>query len=283
MDIQSMTGYGRGEVGNYKVEVRSSNHRNLDIRINVPSYLYYYEPKIRNTVKEKFHRGRIEILAPKSEGDNIKLKINKSLAKEYYHALVSLKDELSISDNVGINVLALQKDIFLLEESEVEITTFHKALEAALEELKKMRLDEGKNLVDDITKRIHLLNKHLTCMEDKRTEFVTNAKRVLTKKLKNLLDNSSIDDSRLIQETAILVERLDITEEIVRIKSHLKYTEDILRSGNVIGKKMDFLAQELHRELNTIGSKAANAEISTLVVEMKHELEKIREQTQNLQ
>lgn len=283
MDIQSMTGYGRGEVGNYKVEVRSSNHRNLDIRINVPSYLYYYEPKIRNTVKEKFHRGRIEILAPKSEGDNIKLKINKSLAKEYYHALVSLKDELSISDNVGINVLALQKDIFLLEESEVEITTFHKALEAALEELKKMRLEEGKNLVDDITKRIHLLNKHLTCMEDKRTEFVTNAKRVLTKKLKNLLDNSSIDDSRLIQETAILVERLDITEEIVRIKSHLKYTEDILRSGNVIGKKMDFLAQELHRELNTIGSKAANAEISTLVVEMKHELEKIREQTQNLQ
>lgn len=278
-----MTGYGRGEVGNYKVEVRSSNHRNLDIRINVPSYLYYYEPKIRNTVKEKFHRGRIEILAPKSEGDNIKLKINKSLAKEYYHALVSLKDELSISDNVGINVLALQKDIFLLEESEVEITTFHKALEAALEELKKMRLDEGKNLVDDITKRIHLLNKHLTCMEDKRTEFVINAKRVLTKKLKNLLDNSSIDDSRLIQETAILVERLDITEEIVRIKSHLKYTEDILRSGNVIGKKMDFLAQELHRELNTIGSKAANAEISTLVVEMKHELEKIREQTQNLQ
>lgn len=278
-----MTGYGRGLAGNFKVEMRSSNHRNLDIRINVPAYLYYYEPKIRNMVKEKFYRGRIEIFTSKSEGDNIKLKINKSLAKEYYHALASLKDELSISDNVGIDVLALQRDIFSLEESEVKITTFHEALEAALEELKKMRIEEGKNLVDDITKRVHLLNKHLTYMEDKRTEFVINAKRVLTEKLKNLLDNIPIDDSRLIQETAILVERSDITEEIVRIKSHLKHMENILGDGDVIGKKMDFLAQELHRELNTIGSKAANAGISALVIEMKHELEKIREQTQNLQ
>lgn len=280
-----MTGYGRGVAGSFSVEVRSTNHRNLHIQINSPSYLYCYEPEIRNMVKEKFHRGYIEIFLSKSERDDIKLKINKSLAKEYYHALVSLKNELSIHDNVGINILALQKDIFSLEETEVEFRIFREALEAALEELKKMRIKEGKNLVDDINKRMSFLNNHISCIEDRRIEFITNAKVMLTEKLKNLLDNSNIliDDSRLIQETAILVERSDITEEIVRIKSHLKHIKDVFGRGDVIGKKLGFLAQELHRELNTISSKVANAGISLLVVEMKDELEKIREQIQNLQ
>lgn len=278
-----MTGYGRGETGNFKVEIRSSNHRNRDIRINIPSYLYYYEPEIRNMVKEKFQRGRIEILVPKSEDENLKLKINKSLAKEYYRALVSLKDELSIREEIGINILALQRDIFSLEEPEVEIPTFHKALEIALEELKKMRVDEGNNLVEDIVKRIAFLNRHIAILEEKRIGFVENARTTLADKLKKLIANISIDDTRLIQEVAILVEKSDITEEIVRIKSHLKYTENILASSDVIGKKLEFLVQELHRELNTIGSKTADAEISKLVIEMKHELEKIREQTQNLQ
>lgn len=283
MNIQSMTGYGRGVTGNFKVEIRSSNHRNRDIRINIPSYLYYYEPEIRNMIKEKFQRGRIEILVPKSEDENLKLKINKSLAKEYYRALVSLKNELSIPEDIGINILALQRDIFSLEEPEVEIPTFHKALEIALEELKKMRLAEGNNLAEDITRRIAFLNKHIAILEEKRIGFVENARTTLADKFKKLLANIPIDDARLIQEVAILVEKSDITEEIVRIKSHLKYTENILTSGDVIGKKLEFLVQELHRELNTIGSKTADAEISKLVIEMKHELEKIREQSQNLQ
>ncbi len=283
MNIQSMTGYGRGITGNFKVEIRSSNHRNRDIRINIPSYLYYYEPEIRNMIKEKFQRGRIEILVPKSEDENLKLKINKSLAKEYYRALVSLKNELSIREDIGINFLALQRDIFSLEEPEVEIPTFHKALEIALEELKKMRLEEGNNLAEDITRRIAFLNRHIAILEEKRIGFVENARTALADKFKKLLSNISIDDARLIQEVAILVEKSDITEEIVRIKSHLKYTENILAGGDVIGKKLEFLVQELHRELNTIGSKTGDAEISKLVIEMKHELEKIREQSQNLQ
>lgn len=278
-----MTGYGRGVTENFKVEIRSSNHRNRDIRINIPSYLYYYESKIRNMVKEKFQRGRIEIFVPKAEEEHLKLKINKSLAKEYYRALVSLKDELSIPGDIGINILVSQRDIFSLEEPEVEIPTFHKALEIALEELKKMRIEEGKNLVEDITRRIDFLNRHIAILEEKRIGFVENARTMLADKLKKILANISIDDARLIQEVAILVEKSDITEEIVRIKSHLKYTEVILGNSDVIGKKMDFLAQELHRELNTIGSKTTDAEISRLVIDMKHELEKIREQTQNLQ
>ncbi len=278
-----MTGYGRGEVGNFKVEVRSTNHRNIDIRINIPSYLYYYEPEIRNIVKEKFCRGRIEIFVPKSEGINVRLKINESLAKEYYQALVSLRDKLSLSDNIGINSLISLGDIFLLEESEVEVTIFQEALEAALEELKRMRLREGKNLADDINERIKILKKQVQRVEEQRTEIVKNSKQALAEKLRTLFDNISIDDQRLIQEAAILVERSDITEEFVRIKSHLEHMESVLKDGDVIGKKIDFLSQELNRELNTIGSKAPSADISALVIEMKHEIEKIREQTQNLQ
>jgi len=278
-----MTGYGSGVAGGFKVEARSINHRHLYIQLNLPSYLYCYEHEIRNIIKERFSRGHIEIFFTKLKENNIKIRINKALAKEYYDAFVSLKDELSIADNIGFNILAQQKDIFSSEETEVEFLTLRDALESALAELKGMRLSEGKNLLEDIKKRMRFLLNHIVYLEDKRAEFEAGAKEKLAARLKELLNNILIDDTRLIQETAILVERSDITEEIVRIKSHLSHIEDILGHGDVIGKKIDFLVQELYRELNTIGSKAASAEISTLVVEMKNELEKIREQVQNLE
>ncbi len=285
MHIQSMTGYGRGIAGDFKVEVRSSNHRNIDIQVNIPSYLYCYEAEIRKLIKQKFHRGRIEIYVPRVAGDNInfRLKLNKSLAREYYNAFVSLKDELSLSDSIGIDVLASQRNIFLLDEPEIEVTEFYDALKAALEELKKTRIEEGKYLVNDIRNRIQFLSKYITNIENKRAEFITHAQKNLYERLKDLLGNTLIDDSRLIQETAILIDKSDITEEIVRIKSHLRYIEELLESGDANGKKMDFIAQELNREINTIGSKTPDVEITTYVVEMKHELEKIREQVQNLQ
>ncbi len=278
-----MTGYGRGMAGGFRVEVRSSNHRNLDVRTNVPQYLYCYVPEIRKLIKERFHRGHIEVFVPKSEGENIKLKINKPLAIEYYRTLVSLKDELSISEDVGIGVLAAQKDIFALEEPEVEVSSFRSALESALEELKKMRIEEGRSLVDDIAGRMQFLDNRIEFIENKRAEIVKNSRAMLSERLKALFDNVSIDDTRIVQEAAILVERSDITEEIVRIKSHLKHMKDVLKQGGIIGKKVDFLGQELHRELNTLGSKAGNTEISAVMIDMKHEIEKIREQTQNLQ
>jgi uncharacterized protein (TIGR00255 family) len=283
MKIQSMTGYGRGEDGNFKIETRSSNQRTLDIRINIPSYLYSLEPEIRKIVKEKFHRGRIEIFIPKVEEETAKLKINKSLAKEYYHALLSLKEELSITEDIGINLLAQQKDIFSIEEQEIDTTRFYRALDNALEDLKKMRTDEGKILADDISRRLEALNSSLETIEEKRAEFTAHARAALIEKLKSILDTTPIEEPRIIQEAAILVERSDITEEVVRMKSHLQHAKEILDSGGVIGKKIDFLTQELHREVNTIGSKAASAGISILVVEMKHEIEKIREQVQNIQ
>ena len=278
-----MTGYGAGESGAYRVEVRSTNHKNLHIQMNLPSYLYFYEPEIRTLVKEKFKRGYIELFFSKLKMENIKLKLNRPLAEAYYQALVSLKNELSIHDTVGINVLAQQKDIFYLEKEEIEIPVLRETLESALEELRNTRTREGRYLVEDINKRIQFLIENIRVVEDKRMDFITNAKTALTERLKELLRDHPIEEQRLIQEVAILVERSDITEEIVRIKSHLKHLEDVLVQSDVVGKKAVFIVQELQRELNTINSKSPDIVIASLIVDMKHELEKIREQLQNLQ
>lgn len=280
---QSMTGYGRGSSGNFKVDIRSSNHKNLDISINIPHYLYSFEPEIKKIVKTTILRGRVEIFVPRQEMDNIKLKVNKTLAREYYNAFVSLKDELSLSDNVGLDILASQKDLFMLDEPEIDISGFYKALEAALDELNRTRIEEGKNLIQDIRERTDLIEKHLFNIEQSRSVFTSSARERLYERLKEFLGDVQVDEARLIQETAIIIEKSDITEELVRIKSHLKHFKEVLNSGDAIGKKLDFIVQELRREINTIGSKAQDFEIANNVVEVKHELEKIREQIQNLQ
>ncbi len=278
-----MTGYGRGISGNFRVDIRSSNHKNLDIQINIPNYLFSYEPEIKKIVKKKFSRGRIEIYVPRQEEDNVSLRVNKPLAREYYNALVSLQDELSISDSIGIEIIARQKDIFLLDEPEIDISGFYASLDSALVELSKSRVEEGENLIQDITERLRLIAEYVADIQQKREVFSANARERLHERLKEFLGDIVIDETRLIQETALLVERSDITEEIVRLKSHIKQFENVLKSGGAIGKKLDFIIQELRREINTIGSKAQDAGITNDVVEVKHELEKIREQIQNLE
>jgi uncharacterized protein (TIGR00255 family) len=283
MQPQSMTGYGRGAAGNFKVEIRASNHKNLDIQINVPYYLFSHEPEIRKQIKKKFNRGRIDVYVPRSEDGIVRMKVNKPLAREYFNALVSLREELSIKDEIGIEVLASQRDIFLMDDPEIDAADLYKAVDEAMEELEKTRIEEGRNLISDIRDRIGLLKKHLASVESSRTDFVHGARQRLQDRLEELLGNAPIDESRLIQETAILIDRSDITEEIVRAKSHIESFGNTLISNDTVGKKLDFMVQELRREINTIGSKAQEIEIINSVVEMKHELEKIKEQIQNLQ
>jgi uncharacterized protein (TIGR00255 family) len=283
MQPQSMTGYGRGAAGNFKVEIRSSNHKNLDIQINVPYYLFSHEPEIRKQIKKKFNRGRIDVYVPRSEDGIVRMKVNKPLAREYFNALVSLREELSIKDDIGIEVLASQRDIFLMDDPEIDAADLYDAVDAAMEELEKTRIEEGKNLISDIRNRIGLLKKYLAAVEISRIDFIHGARQRLQERLEELLGNAPIDESRLIQETAILIDRSDITEEIVRAKSHIESFENTLISNDTVGKKLDFMIQELRREVNTIGSKAQEIEIINSVVEMKHELEKIKEQIQNLQ
>lgn len=279
---QSMTGYGRGVAGNIKVEARSFNHKHLDIQIKLPPFLYSYENEIRKLIKSRFQRGHIEISITKPEADTVKIQINKPLAMEYYNALVSIKDELSLKGDIDINVLASYRDIFCLKE-EAKMEELEEAVGTALLELEKMRVEEGRNLVDDIAFRMQLLNKYINEIENRRNEIIDDTKQRLYERLKEFLGDITIDESRLIQEAAILIERADITEEIVRAKSHLNHAVEVLKSGDTIGKKMDFLVQELRREVNTAGSKTNDVEIVNNVIDMKHEIEKIKEQIQNLQ
>ncbi len=283
MQPQSMTGYGRGTSGNFRIDIRSSNHKNIDININVPNYLFSYDIEIRKRVKNVVKRGRIEIYIPRQEVENIKMKVNESLASEYYGALNSIRDKLSIKEEVGINILASQRDIFMLEEPEISDSELYSALEIALGELRKTRIEEADNLISDINERLDMLGNYINLIGEKRDQVIGEAGTKLQERLKEILGEVLVDETRLVQEVAILIEKSDITEEIVRVKSHLKQFGDVLTASDVIGKKLDFIIQELRREVNTIGSKSQNIEITTFVVEMKHELEKIKEQIQNLQ
>ena len=283
MQPQSMTGYGRGTSGDFKVEVRSSNHKNIDVHINLPHYLFSYDHEIRKIVRRKFNRGRIDIYIPKHEVANVKLKVNKALAKEYYNALYTLKNELSIDEEIGIDILASQRDIFVLDEPEIDEGELYGAVEMALDELTKTREEEGRNLIDDILSRLKLIDESLRLIENGREEYISGAQERLHERLKELLGTVLIEESRLIQETAIIIEKSDITEEIVRLKSHMKQYGEVLRSGDTIGKKLDFIVQEMRREVNTISAKTHDIVITATIVEMRHEIEKIKEQIQNLQ
>ncbi len=283
MQPQSMTGYGRGASDNFKVEVRSSNHKNIDVHINLPHYLFSYDHEIRKMVRQKFSRGRIDVYIPKHEAANVKLKVNKDLAKEYYNALHTLKQELSIEQEIGIEILASQRDIFVMDEPEIDEGELFGAVEMALDELTKTREEEGRNLINDILIRLKLIDESLGLIEDGREAYIASAQKRLLDRLKDLLGAVQIEESRLIQETAIIIEKSDITEEIVRLKSHMKQYGEVLKSGDTIGKKLDFIIQEMRREINTISAKTHDIEITTTVVEMKHEIEKIKEQIQNLQ
>lgn len=278
-----MTGYGRGSAGSFKIEARSSNHKNIDIHINLPYYLFSYETEIRKLVKKKLNRGRIDVYVPKQDIEGIKLNVNRSLAREYHNALNLLKDELAIQEEIGIQLLASQRDIFFMDEPEVDTDHMYQAVNMAIDDLIQSRSDEAKELIQDISERLSLLHHHLKSIEDQREAFISSARDKLYDRLKELLGDTDVDETRLVQETAYLIEKSDITEEIVRIKSHLKHFEEVLTSGDTIGKKLDFLVQELRREVNTISAKVQDVGISTKAVESKHELEKIKEQIQNLQ
>lgn len=283
MKTQSMTGYGKGETDSFRVEIRSINHKNLDIKLSLPQYLYCHELDIKKEVRKRFPRGRIEVYVFKQEEGKRNLTLNMDVAREYFEALKSLKEELSIDGDISLNNIAAQRDIFLYEEEDIELPKLFDALGNALDELEKSRMDEGAVLVNDMSGRIEILNKCLSSIKSRRKEYIDGAKVRLYERLKEILENTPIDETRLIQETAILIERSDITEEIVRAESHLMRIGELSVEGGAVGKKIDFFVQELRREVNTIGAKASDIDIIRQTVDMKNELEKIREQVQNIQ
>ncbi|MCP4632684.1 MAG: YicC family protein [candidate division Zixibacteria bacterium] len=291
--IYSMTGFGKGsaegEGFGIEVELNSVNSRYLDLRIKMPGYLSPLENRIRSYINEKVERGKINIFINViSSGPEFSTaRIDFNVAESFYNQLMDLKSKLDLPGQIDINTFMAIPDIIVAAYSDEEIESIllviSTALRQALGELLISRSREGETLCEDIQSRIVIINMAVESIEKITPVNNSSLLKKLQDKLKLIVGDVQVDESRLITEAGILAERYDITEELVRLKSHLMNIEEDLEKGGPIGKRLNFIIQEMGREVNTIGSKCNNSDISILVINIKEELEKIREQAANLE
>ncbi|MBE0425815.1 MAG: YicC family protein [Nitrospirae bacterium] len=278
-----MTGFGSAISNDFMVEIRSLNHRFIDIAIKMPPYMSKLEIDLRNIVKKRFHRGKFDVSISFINHKVPQLKINKALAKNIYSALLDLQKELSIPGDITIETLTVYREILNEEEPQYKIEALYATFSEALSNLEIMRIREGQLLADDIRKRVEYLIEINDKIKLLVPQEVVRWREKFTGRLRLIIESGIVDNNRITQEAAIMAEKLDISEEISRIENHLKQFIEILDKDNSIGKKLDFLLQEMFREVNTLAYKSGDNNISNLVVEMKTEIEKIREQVQNIQ
>jgi len=292
--IKSMTGYGRAETiqdgRKWVVEVKSVNHRFLEVFVRLPASLQPLEGEVKKKVGEKLSRGRIEVgVKADSDGDQVGalIDLNMPMIRHYHSLLSRMKEALGLRDEITIGMLTGFKDAFIYPEVEVNLesawATLEGVLDGALDELAAMREKEGEVIGRDFNQRMDTIERSLDVIASRVPQVVAECHKKLSDRVKELLGSVELDESRVSQEVAILADRMDITEEIVRFKSHMGQFAEMLKSGEAVGRKLDFLLQEMNREVNTIGSKSNDAEISRQVVEIKSELSRLREQVQNIE
>jgi uncharacterized protein (TIGR00255 family) len=281
--IQGMTGFGSAEKGGFRVEVRSLNHRFMDVTLRMPPVLGRHEMRLRETLNKKFDRGKFDVYVSAAGAGTLKLKPNVETAKEIYNALNGLKEGLGAAGHVDMGMLLHWKDTFIEEEVTYDPEVLFEAFDQAIAGLEEMRKKEGEALRAELLERaasIGRLNAEVIVLAPKAME-ATRAK--ILEKLKELIGDKGCEDSRLMQEAAAVAEKADIAEETSRTANHVEHMNEILQNGGTVGRKLDFLLQELNREANTIASKTDEVKIANLVIDMKAEIEKAREQAQNVQ
>jgi len=288
----SMTGYGRaefvlGEGENYTIEVKSLNHRYLEVNNRCPERFFAHDISLREFLKNKFARGAFSVNINYSKKHGEDLKVNIPLAKAYLDASLELKNSLGLDGELDIPAVMRIKDIMSGGRSdEVDTDADWKELKSALEkasnDLSVMRKKEGEKLVKDINSRLDAINDIRIKVEELSKGTVDKYRERLTQKIKDLIGDNA-DEQRIINEAAVLAERTDISEEVTRLEIHIEKMKEFLLLKEPVGRKCDFLCQELLREVNTIGSKTDNIDVTSLVVEAKGEVEKVREQIQNLE
>ena len=291
--IRSMTGYGRSETvcegQKITVEMKSVNHRFLELSMRLPSVFFQLETELKKKVSEKCKRGRIEINV-RIEGesaDNSKINYNLDTARGYFDILSKIKEEFNLSDEISLRTLTSFRDIFNTPaETQLSpelISAVNDGLLEAITMMIKMRQDEGAVLYQDMQVRLGLIKEMVAAIKARAPQVVVEYQKRLADRVKELTAGYTLDEARLAQEVAIMAERSDITEEIVRLQSHIGQFEVLLQSDEAEGKKIDFLLQEMNREINTIGSKSNDLEIARQVIEAKSEMNKLREQAQNIE
>lgn len=290
--IKSMTGYGKAnlikDTRTYTVEIKSVNHRYLDISIKMPKSLNYLEEEIKKEISKKVKRGKIDVFInfEDSKIDAKEIKINKEIAKIYIKELKELAQEENITDDISITKIAMFPDVLTMQniqEDENIKPELIETIDIAVKQLINMRKTEGEKISQDLLSRIELINKKNKEISSISTGLIDEYVVKLEKRIKELLKEQEIDKTRIAQEVVIYADKCSIEEEITRLESHIMQFKQFLNSDEAIGKKIDFLIQEMNRETNTIGSKANSLEITNGVISIKTELENIREQIQNIE
>ena len=288
--IKSMTGCGRSEFTlgeeTFFVEAKSLNHRYLDTKVRVPDRFFGLDNRIREEVKKRFSRGSFSLVLYCESPEVQALRVNIPAARVYLDAAEELKKELGVGGEVNLDLLMRQREVFTTEKKLVDIEAewgaIEKGLSAAFDQLEEWRIREGKDLEEDLIGRLKAIEAHLSRVEARSPEVLEAYRKRITEEITKMVEGE-VDEARIMLEAAVFAERTAISEETVRLKSHLAVFRDYLASDEPVGKRLDFLCQEVFREINTIASKASDAGISQTVVEMKSETEKIREQVKNIE
>lgn len=291
--MQSMTGYGRSEVENeqfhFTVEMRSVNHRYLDISLRYPRAYASLEAQMKQLVGKYFARGRIEIsIVQQTLGSGERMvTLDHALAKQYYQAFQQLKETLGLSGVIDLESLLAQRDILKIDEidgdAEAAWDLLARGLDEASQALSGMRAREGRVLGEDLKARIHTVHQYIEGIRQRVPEVVTDYRHRLEERVAELFERYQLDPDRLTQEVVLLSERTDVAEELTRLDAHIEALSQLLEETDALGRKSEFLMQEINREVNTIASKSNNAQIAQDVVEIKAELERMREQIQNVE
>lgn len=291
--IRSMTGYGRCQsvIGGYDIllEIRSVNHRFFDFTAKIPRSYGYLEEKLKSFFQGSISRGKVEVsLSIYSVGGaDAVIEVNESVAEGYVNALREANKKLMLNDDLSLSNLMRLPDVFNIrkaaDDEEVVWECVRSAAQTALDDFIAMRENEGRRMVADVCEKLDNIEKMVAMVEAESPKITEAYRTRLTERMKEILGNTSVDEQRIISEAAIFSEKTAVDEETVRLKSHISQCREMLSGDNAIGRKLDFLIQEFNREANTIGSKCQGLEITKTVIEMKSEIEKIREQIQNIE
>ena len=288
-----MTGYGRAvETVNgreFTVELRSVNNRYLDCSVRLPRMLSFAEDAVKQAVKGSISRGKVDVfITVRSEaGDEVQVTLNKAVLQSYLTAMHQMVDEFGVKDDISVSAVSRLPEVFVIEKPQVDeeqlMADLMSVVAKALEGYDAMRQAEGEALDRDLRSRGQTILEYVSQVEAGNGKTVTDYRARLEAKIKEVLANTAIDESRILTEAAIFADKVAVDEETVRLRSHLKQMNNMLSTGGAVGRKLDFLLQEMNREANTIGSKCTDVNLARIVVDIKAELEKIREQTQNIE
>lgn len=291
--MNSMTGYGRSrqvlDGREITVEIRSVNHRYLEYSARIPRMYGYLEEKLKTFLQSLVSRGKVEVtvtIQNLTGGDTV-VQINQALAKGYLDAMRSQAESLGLKDDLTLSTLTRFNDVFTLqkleEDQQVVWNSVQQVARQALDQFLEMRRREGERLKLDLLQKLELLNGHVAAVEEQSPKTVAAYRERLLQKMEELLADRCIDQQRILLEAGLYAEKIAVDEETVRLKSHLEQFAQMMEQSGPVGRKLDFLVQEINRETNTIGSKAQDLAVTRRVVEMKSEIEKIREQIQNIE